>query len=471
MQKANTNNHHGYLNLVAWISCMGAVCFGFNTAVVNGALDFMAKPGQLNLTAWAQGFVSSGLTLGAAFGAVFGAPLSDRIGRKRMLIWLGVIFTMFGLACGLAPSSSWLIIFRFIMGLGVGAVSALVPVYLAEISPASNRGMYVSMNQLLIVGGQFLVFVTNSLLGNAFGMHNAAIWRWMLGLAAVPGILLWLGMYLAPESPTWYANHGLFGKALESLQRIRTKAAAESELIDLKNEVSREQADDAEQASWRDFKKNWIIQIVITGGMLGFFQQFAGINSVMYYGTKILTSAGFGANTSLYLNIANGVFSIIGAIVGMYTVDKLGRKPLILIGYFFCALALIAVALVGTFAMHTSWAPYFVLVIILVYIVIDQGTLGPVTWLLNSEIFPARYRGLGTGITIFCLWFANFIVALIFPAMLSAMGLYSFYVFAGFCLLGAWFVAVRVPETKGVPLSKIENFFRERYDKSYSKKG
>lgn len=464
-QNIKENTHHGYLTLVAWISCMGAVCFGFNTAVVNGALDFMAKPSQLNLTPWAQGVVSSGLTLGAAFGAVFGAPLSDKLGRKKTMIWLGVIFTIFGLGCGLAPSTSWLIIFRFIMGLAVGAVSALVPVYLAEISPAAERGKYVSMNQLMIVGGQFLVFAINAILGNVYGAHDAAIWRVMLGLAAVPGVLLWLGMYAAPESPTWYANHGMFGQALASLQRIRSKAQAEAELIDLKNNVKKEQQENSEKASWKNFKKNWIIQIVITGAMLGVFQQFAGINSVMYYGTKILTSSGFGANTALYLNIANGIFSIVGAIVGMFTVDRLGRKPLLLIGYIFCAIALISVALVGTFALNTAWAPYFVLVVLLVYIVIDQGTLGPVTWLLNSEIFPNRYRGLGTGITIFVLWFANFIVGLVFPQLLATIGLYSFYIFAACCLLGAWFVIVRVPETKGVPLSEIEKFFRSRYDK------
>lgn len=463
--KSYENDHHGYLNLVAWIACMGALCFGFDTGVVNGSLDFMAKPSQLDLSAFAQGVVSSGLTFGAAFGAVFGSPLSDKLGRKKLMIWLGVLFTITAIGCGLAPNTAFLIACRVIMGLAVGAASALVPVYLAEISPAAQRGKFVSMNQLLIVGGQGLSFLINAILGNTVGIHDAAVWRIMLGITAIPGVLLWFGMYLVPESPQWYVNKGMFGKALKALYRVRSKAQAEAEMKELKSNAEKIKEENAEKASLKDFKKPWILQIVITGSLLGIFQQFAGINSVMYYGTKILTSAGFGNNTSLYMNVANGVFSVIGAIVGMYTVDKLGRKPLLLIGYIFCAIALILVALIGTFALKTSWAPFAVLIILLIYIVIDQGTLGPVTWLLNSEMFPTRYRGLGTGITIFVLWMANFLVGLFFPVLLSVLGISSFYIFAAFCLIGALFVKIRVPETKGVSLDSIEEFFHERYDK------
>lgn len=463
--KSYENDHHGYLNLVAWIACMGALCFGFDTGVVNGSLDFMAKPSQLDLSAFAQGVVSSGLTFGAAFGAVFGSPLSDKLGRKKLMIWLGVLFTITAIGCGLAPNTAFLIACRVIMGLAVGAASALVPVYLAEISPAAQRGKFVSMNQLLIVGGQGLSFLINAILGNTVGIHDAAVWRMMLGITAIPGVLLWFGMYLVPESPQWYVNKGMFGKALKALYKVRSKAQAEAEMKELKSNAEKIKEENAEKASLKDFKKPWILQIVITGSLLGIFQQFAGINSVMYYGTKILTSAGFGNNTSLYMNVANGVFSVIGAIVGMYTVDKLGRKPLLLIGYIFCAIALILVALIGTFALKTSWAPFAVLIILLIYIVIDQGTLGPVTWLLNSEMFPTRYRGLGTGITIFVLWMANFLVGLFFPVLLSVLGISSFYIFAAFCLIGALFVKIRVPETKGVSLDSIEKFFHERYDK------
>lgn len=462
------STHNGYLTLVSWITGMGALLFGYNTAVVNGALGFMSKQSQLNLSPWAQGVVTSGLTLGAAFGAIFGGPISDRIGRKKTLTWLGVIFTVFGLACGLAPNTMVMIISRFILGLAVGAASGTVPVYLAEVSPADKRGRMVSMNQFLIVFGQFLVFGVNAALGSAFG-DNAGIWRVMVSLASIPGIVLWIGMYAMPESPRWLSSKNMFAEALKVLYKIRSKAQAEAEIKEIEESTKKEEAQQAEAASWKDFKKNWIIQIVITGGMLGIIQQFAGINSVMYYGTQILHASGFAANAALIANVANGIFSCIGALIGMYTIDKLGRRTLELTGLIFCAIALICVGLISTFAADASWTPYTIMIIILVYIVIDQGTLGPVTWLLNSEIFPSRYRGLGTGITIFTLWFANFIVGLLFPVLMAAIGMANvFYIFAVCCLLGAWFVIVRVPETKGVNLEDIESFFRSRYDKDYS---
>lgn len=465
---SSKNEHRGYLTLVSWITGMGALLFGYNTAVVNGALGFMAKPSQLGLSPWAQGVVSSGLTLGAAFGAVFGGPLSDKIGRKKLLIWLGVIFTIFGIGCGLAPNTGTLITFRFILGLAVGAASGTVPVYLAEIAPAARRGRMVSMNQFLIVFGQFLVFVINAVLGNLFG-SNAGIWRVMVSLASIPGIALWIGMYAMPESPRWLTSKNKFAEALKVLYRIRSKAQAELELEEIKANNKKEEEEQEQAASFRDFKQNWIIQICITGGMLGVIQQFAGINSIMYYGSQVLVNAGFGSNAALIANVANGVFSCIGAVVGMYTVDKLGRKKLELTGLIFCGIALVTVGLIKTYAGTAAWTPYAIMIIILVYIVIDQGTLGPVTWLLNSEIFPNRYRGLGTGITIFTLWIANFLVGLLFPPLMAAIGLANvFYIFAACCLLGAWFVVVRVPETKGVNLEDIESFFRSRYDKNYT---
>lgn len=468
MQNENVqNNHHGYLTLVAWIACMGAVCFGFGTSVVNGALDYMAKPSQLGLSAWAQGVVSSGLTLGAAFGAVFGTPLSDKIGRKKELIWMGVIFTILGLACAFAPNAATIVVLRFIMGLAIGAASALVPVYLAEIAPAKSRGKFVSMNQMCIVGGQFLIMLINSVLASTIGVHDAGVWRWMLGVIAIPGIILWLGMYTAPESPQWYADHGNWTKALEALARIRTKAQAEAEMQDLKDNAKKVQEQEAHQAKFSDFGHGWVFQILLTASMLGVFQQFAGINSVMYYGNKILVQAGFPSQIALWMSIANGIFSIVGAVVGMFTVDKWGRRPLLLSGYVLCAIFLVLVALIGTFGGHAAWTGWAVMIIILLFIVIDQGTLGPVTWLYLSELFPARYRGLGAGIAIFVLWFANFIVALVVPQLLAVMGMNLFYVFAIICLLGCWFGYVRLPETKGMPLDQIEAFFHKRYDKNY----
>lgn len=223
-------------------------------------------------------------------------------------------------------------------------------------------------------------------------------------------------------------------------------------------------AEQQQKASLSDFGQNWIKQILITACMLGVFQQFSGINSVMYYGTKILQKAGFGSSIALYLNIANGVFSVVGAVIGMYTVDRWGRKVLLLLGYYFSAAFLIVLASVGIFAVNTSWSPIVFLIVLLAYILIFQATVGSVTWTVISEIFPLRYRSMGTGIAIFTLWLCNWVVALVFPTLLKLIGMSSFYIFAIILLLAAIFVTRRLPETKGIALDDIEGFFHQRYD-------
>ncbi|KRL38367.1 sugar porter family MFS transporter [Liquorilactobacillus uvarum] len=461
------SERRGYMWFIALITCMGSLLFGYNTAVVNGSLGFMSAKSQLALSPFNQGVVSSGLTLGAAFGAVLGGPLSDRMGRKRILLWLGAVFSLGALGCAWAPSSGILLVFRFILGLAVGSASANVPLFLAEVAPAHMRGQMVSMNQLMIVFGQFLSFGVNAWLGSAFG-NNAAIWRLMLGVATIPGILLWIGMFFVPETPRWLAAQGRYKDAFNSLVRIRSNETADLEMKEIRDAIRKDKEQEEKAASLADFKKPWIMQIVITGATLGVIQQFAGINSVMYYGTQILEASGFGSKAALISNVANGLFSCIGAIIGMYTVDRLGRKFLEYSGLTVCAICLICVGLIRTFANGASWSGVAVMIIVLIYIIFFQGTLGPVTWLINSEIFPARYRGLGTGITIFVLWFANFLVGLFFPVMLSALGLAtSFYIFAACCILGLFFVHARIPETKGVQLEEVESYFRAKYDKEY----
>lgn len=448
---------------------MGSVCFGFATSVVNGALEYMAKPSELNLNAWQQGVLSSGLILGAAFGAIFGGPLGDKIGRRKEMLWLGAIFTVFGIGCALAPNAITILIMRFIMGLAVGAVSSMIPVYLGELSPTKTRGKYVSMHPMSVDTGQFLIFLINSIFASTIGAQSAGVWRWMLGVIAVPGLILWLGMYFAPESPRWYANHGKFGQALNVLYKIRSKAQAEKELEEIKENIKKSQAKDANKASFKDINQGWIWQLFVTGAFLCVFQQFSGINSLMYYGTKVLEASGFGGQTALWMNVANGIFSIVGAVIALFIVDKVGRKPLMLFGEGFCAVAFVLAALIGNYAGNAGWKPWAILVILLLFIIVFQGTLGSVTWLYISEIFPARFRGLGAGVATFSQWIANFIVSLLFPQILAIMGMSSFYIFAIFCALGFWFYAVRLPETKGVPLEQVVAFFRERYDKNYNK--
>lgn len=295
---SNKDTRRGFMRTITIITCMGSLLFGYNTAVVNGSLSFMSLKSQLSLSPFNQGVVSSGLTLGAAFGAVFGGPLSDKIGRKKILLFLGLIFTFGAAGCAFSANALMLLGFRFILGLAVGSASANVPVFLAEIAPSEMRGQMVSMNQLMIVFGQFLSFGVNAWLGSQFG-SNAAIWRVMLGVATIPGIILWLGMYFVPETPRWLASRGKFGEALVSLKKIRSEAQANSEIKEIEASVKKDQEGSKKQSSWQDLKQPWVLQIVITGATLGVIQQFAGINSIMYYGTKILQASVFGSVKNL----------------------------------------------------------------------------------------------------------------------------------------------------------------------------
>ena len=463
--KTTESNHSGYLWLATFIACMGSLLFGYDTGIVNGSLEFMATKSQLDLNAFQQGIVSSGLTLGAAFGAILGGPLADKIGRKKILTILGIVFSVGALGCAFSSNITILIVFRFLLGLAVGSASANVPVYIAEIAPSELRGKMVTTAQVMIVSGQFVAFGVNAAL-TPLGANNAAIWRWMLGLGTIPGIVLWLGMYLVPESPRWLVSQGMMDKALGVLRKIRAAAIVDSEMKEIKDKDQADKEESAEQATFKDLiSKKWVLQILITGSVLGLIQQFAGINSIMYYGGKIIQDSGFSTTVAAILNTGNGLFSIVGAVLGMFTIDWLGRKRLEFAGLTICGVALVAAGIIHTAFANASWAGMTIVILVYIYIIFFQGTLGPVTWLINSEIFPQRYRGIGTGITIFVLWLGNFIVGLLSPVLLEWNMAYTFYIFAACCVLGIIFVAVRVPETKGVPLEEIEKFFRDKYDK------
>lgn len=460
----DSNSHTGFLWLATFTAAMGSLLFGYDTATVNGSLTFMAQKGQLDLNSFQQGIVSSGLTLGAAFGAIIGGPLADRIGRKKILTVLGIIFSAGAIGCAFATNISMLIGFRFLLGLAVGSASANVPVYIAEIAPSHLRGKMVTTAQVMIVTGQFVAFGVNAAL-TPLGAHNAAIWRWMLGLGTIPGILLWLGMFLVPESPRWLVSQGKLDKAFDVLRKIRAAASVDSEMAEIKSKDEQDKAESEGQGSFKDLiSTKWVLQITITGAVLGIIQQFAGINSIMYYGGQIISDSGFSQTTAAILNTGNGLLSIVGSILGMFTIDWLGRKKLEYAGLTICGTTLVIAGVIHTTVPNASWAGITIVGLVYLYIIFFQGTLGPVTWLINSEIFPQKYRGIGTGITIFVLWIGNFIVGLLSPVLLAWNMSYTFYIFAACCVLGIVFVAIRVPETKGIPLEEIEKFFRNKYD-------
>ncbi|WP_394236911.1 sugar porter family MFS transporter [Niallia oryzisoli] len=462
------HDHKKALKKITIISTFGGLLFGYDTGVINGALPYMARPDELNLTPVTEGLVTSSLLFGAAFGAVFGGRLADRFGRRKMILNLAFLFFLAAIGCTVAPSAGVMIVFRFLLGLAVGAASVMVPAFLAEMSPAEKRGRMVTQNELMIVTGQLLAFVFNAILGTAFGEEAAHVWRYMLVIASLPAIILWFGMLTVPESPRWLASKGKLGDALRVLQEIREASRAEAELKEIEDNIKQETG--IKQATFSDLNVPWVRRIVMIGIGIAVVQQITGVNSIMYYGTQILQQSGFSTDAALVGNIANGVISVLATFVGIWLLGKVGRRPMLIVGL---AGTTTALTLIGVFSLvldGSTALPFAVLAMTVTFLAFQQGAISPVTWLMLSEIFPLKLRGLGMGVTVFCLWIVNFLVGLSFPILLSAVGLSStFFIFAVLGIAAITFVNKFLPETKGKTLEQLEAYFRD-HKKSETKK-
>ncbi|MBC1982445.1 sugar porter family MFS transporter [Listeria booriae] len=455
---ASKRTPKAYLRLIAIISTFGGLLFGYDTGVINGALPYMSKAGQLNLTPAGEGIVASSLLFGAAFGAVFGGRLSDRNGRRKNLLMLAVVFFVATLGCTFAPNMAVMVVFRVILGLAVGGASVTVPTYLAEMSPTEKRGRMVTQNELMIVTGQLLAFTFNAIIGTTLG-EDGNVWRYMLVIATIPAVVLWFGMLILPESPRWLASKGKIGDALRVLQQIREQNVAETELTEIKDNITAEAALD--KATFKDLSVKWVRRILFIGLGIAVVQQITGVNSIMYYGTEILRDAGFGTEAALIGNIANGVISVLATFVGIYLLGKIGRRPMLITGLIGTTSALLLIGILSMLLQGTEALPYVVLSLTVTFLAFQQGAISPVTWLMLSEIFPQRLRGIGMGTTVFCLWITNFLVGFSFPILLAHVGLsITFFMFAVLGVFAILFVKKYLPETKGHSLEQIEYYFR-----------
>ncbi|MFQ6320536.1 sugar porter family MFS transporter [Bacillus halotolerans] len=457
-------NPRSFLQLIMISATFGGLLFGYDTGVINGALPFMARSDQLNLTPVTEGLVTSMLLLGAAFGALLCGKLADRYGRRKMILNLSFLFFLASLGTAFAPNVLTMVIFRFLLGLAVGGASSMVPAFLAEMAPYEKRGRMVTQNELMIVGGQFLAYVFNAILGVAMA-DTGHVWRYMLVLCAIPALLLFASMLMVPESPRWLTSKGKKSEALSVLKLIRDEKRAEAEFKEIQAAAVKDS--NVEKASIKEFSTPWLRRLLWIGIGVAIVNQITGVNSIMYYGTQILQESGFGTKAALIANIGNGLISVIAVIIGIWLVGRVNRRPILMIGLSGTTTALLFIAIFSIVLDGSAALPYIVLSLTVLFLAFMQGCVGPVTWLVIAEIFPQKVRGLGSGISVFFLWILNFIIGFAFPIMLSSAGLsFTFFIFVALGILAIGFVYKFMPETKGRTLEELEEHFRSM-DRNY----
>ncbi|MFW0792258.1 sugar porter family MFS transporter [Gordonia sp. CPCC 205515] len=443
------------LHSVALIATLGGLLFGYDTGVINGALEPMKE--DLGLTAFTEGVVTSSLLFAAAFGAIFGGRIADVLGRRKTIVGLAFLFLIGALTCVFAPGFEVMVLGRVILGLAVGAASTVVPVYLAEVAPYEIRGSLAGRNELMIVIGQLAAFIINAIIGNVWGEHEG-VWRYMLAVAVIPALCLMFGMLRVPESPRWLITQGRNDEAREVLSTIRSQQRAKAE-IDMVIEIH-EMEQNRVQGSWSAIRdSHWVRRIILVGIGLGVAQQLTGINSIMYYGQSVLKEAGFTSNAALIANIAPGVIAVIGSAIALWLAQHMNRRTTLLIGY---TLTTVCHFLIGTASIllpvGNPLRPYVILFLVVLFVGSMQTFLNVATWVLLSEIFPLQIRGLAIGISVFCLWMANAFLGLFFPTLVDAIGITgTFFMFGIVGIFALAFVYTQAPETRGRTLEEVED--------------
>jgi sugar porter (SP) family MFS transporter len=436
-------SRHSYNNTyilgISFISALGGYLFGFDFAVISGALPFLQR--QFGLNEYWEGFATGVLAIGAIAGCLIAGSVSDKFGRRKGLLTAAAIFGFSSLAMAISPSRNIFIFSRCMAGIGVGMASMLSPMYIAEVSPAHLRGRMVAINQLTVVIGILVTNIVNYSLRNI----GEDAWRWMFGLGVLPSALFFTGAWWLPESPRWLVKAGKSKLAVAVLERIGGVEYAQSSLTDITRTTGSNQG-----INYRAVFQKAVFPAVLVGIGLAVFQQFCGINVVFNYTTTIFKSVGVPQDGQLLQTVFIGGVNLLFTLLAMLLVDRVGRKPLMLVGA--CGLAILYVIIVQMLADGNLQVSWFLLAAIGTYAM----SLAPVTWVLISEIFPNKVRGAATSIAVLSLWAAYFILTFTFPILYVRLKDSTFYIYAGVCALGAVFIAARVKETKGKTLEELE---------------
>lgn len=442
--------------LFAVVATMGGLLFGYDTGVIAGALLYIRQ--DLHLSSASQGVVVSSLLVGAAFGASFGGRFADAVGRRRTIRLASVVFILGTLGSALAPNAAVMVVARVVLGLAVGCVSATVPVYIGEISPADRRGRLVNQNEVMIVIGQLLAYIANAVIAAVWGGHGT--WRWMLGIGIVPAIILLIGMGFLPETPRWLALKGRYDEAEAVLRQVAEPDHVRPVFEGLHRSAERHAQERGRKGGWADLRVPWVRRLFGIGIGIAICQQITGINTVIYYGPTILESTGLAANASVTASIAIGVTGVIAVSIGMYLLGRVHRRPLLITGQVGTTCALLAMGLLFLLPESTTRS-YAILLCMVIFVGFQQCCISTVTWLLLSEIFPLRIRGFAMGVAVFVLWGVNFAISLLFPVVNAAAGpTWTFLAFVVLGIAAIVFSTTQVPETKGHSLEELEDRFR-----------
>jgi sugar porter (SP) family MFS transporter len=434
---------------VVWtaaITALGGLLFGYDTGVVSGALLFLHTSFG-TVSSFDKELVTGLLLVGAAVGAFGSGRLSDTLGRRPVILITAVVFVLGVLGAAFSPTLWFLIVMRFVIGLAVGSASMAVPLYISEVAPPRVRGALVSFNQLALTTGILIAFLVD------YSLSSSADWRLMFGLAAIPAVLLFVGMLTQAESPVWLVTHGRIADARRVLTRVRSADH------DVEGEIEEISSLTNDKVSYRELLEPGVRKLVVIGVLLAVFQQITGINTVIYYAPTLLHQAGLGNSASLLANVGNGIVNVAMTVLAIRLIDKVGRRVLLLSGTIGMAIALIVVA--ATFAISANTLGHTAAIVAVASLAVYTGSfaigLGPVFWLLISEIYPARIRGKSMSIATMANWGANFVVAVSFLTLLGAISNAGTFFLMGFLSLAA--VAYfwrKVPETQGLTLEEIE---------------
>jgi SP family xylose:H+ symportor-like MFS transporter len=464
-----------YLLKLTLVATLGGLLFGYDTGVISGTVgsleSFFVTPKGLSETAASafKGFLVSSALIGCIIGGIFGGIVSKALGRKKGLILAAILFLISALGSAmpemlLAPIgeldhtfSTVFIVYRIIGGIGVGLASMLSPLYIAEIAPADSRGKLVSFNQLAIVGGFMVVYFVNYFIAKGGGSDewlNEFGWRWMFASEIIPAGLFLILLFFVPDTPRSLVLKNKPEEALAVLVKVNSEKEGKSILEEIKLSVNKTE-------SGRLLSFGWLV--IIIGILLSVFQQFVGINVVLYYAPEIFKTVSSGTDTALLMTIIVGIVNFLFTLIAIKTVDKYGRKPLMLIGAIGMGVAMLSLG----FVFFANLSGYFALFSMMLYVASFAMSWGPVTWVLLSEIFPNKIRGKALAIAVAAQWVSNYLVSLTFPMMNDNSYLteqfnhgFAYWIYGIMCILAVIFVKKYVPETKGKTLEEMENIWK-----------